>query len=532
MATLATLVIPAITPIQRADMSEQIRDTAAQNERNLPIPTHPDNGDETLYHTKVGNYSKGLPHNSHGEVDLNAYQSMLTAMNSGNVTDFENIVLGGAVPLVDPQAGLAYDLEGTDSHQLSMPPAPALISDVKAAEAVELYWMALMRDIPFDRYAFSELAEEAAMELSSLPAFSRLLSGVHQPVTAANLFRGFTDGDLKGPYISQFLYQTLEFGAAEIVQRFQTLLPLRDGGTDWMTDFPSWLDCQNGAGTLAAAWKTPSAAPNRIDPVRRYIRRGRDICQYVHVDVLFEAYFNACLYLIHNNAPLNPGNPYITSKTQTGFGTFGSPHIKTIIAEVSTRALKAVWFQKWFVHRHLRPEAYGGLVHNALTGYQQEETLPSSILNSKAVERCFFRNGTYLMPHAFPEGCPQHPSYGQGHGTVAGACTTVIKAFFDETWQIPNPVVPSEDGLSLLNYTGPDTLMVGGEVDKLAANIALGRNHAAVHWRSDYAQAVLLGEQVAISVLKDQLKTFNELPRIQTTGWSFTGFGGNTVTLV
>ncbi len=298
-----------------------------------------------------------------------------------------------------------------------------------------------------------------------------------------------------------------------------------------MIDLPSWLDCQNGIGDLAAAWKTPSAAPNRIDPVRRYVRCGRDISQYVHIDVLFEAYLNACLYLIHNNAPLNPGNPYLKSKTQTGFGTFGSPHIKAMVAEVATRALKAVWFQKWFVHRHLRPEAYGGLVHTALTGVAQEETLPTAILDSQAIERCFYRNRTYLLPHAFPEGCPQHPSYAQGHGTVAGACTTVLKAFFDETWEIKNPLAPNEDGLQLVDYEGTDALTLGGEVDKLAANIALGRNHAAVHWRSDYNQAVLLGERVAIGILQDQLVTFNELPLIQANGWSFTGFNGQIVKL-
>lgn len=521
-----------LTPLQRADTSQQIRDSAAQNERNVPIPAHPDNGDEALYATKVGSYSKGLEHNNLGEVKLASYQSLLTALDSGNPQDFENIQLGGTVPLVDPQAGLAYDLEGADSHQLAILIPPTLVSEQKAAEAVELYWMALMRDVHFNHYGSSELAEGAAQELSSLPQFTRRLDGVHEPVTAQNLFRGFTDSDLKGPYISQFLYQALEFGAAEIVQRFQTLLPLSKGGADWMIDFQSWLDCQNGVGPLAAAWKTPSAAPNRIDPVRRHIRCGRDISQYVHIDVLFEAYFNACLFLIDNGAPLNPGNPYLTSKTQSGFGTFGSPHIKTIVAEVSTRALKAVWFQKWFVHRHLRPEAYGGLVHNALTGHMQEETLPATILNSKAVEHCFFRNGAYLMPHAFPEGCPQHPSYAQGHGTVAGACTTVLKAFFDENWQIPNPVVPSEDGTKLLPYTGTDALTVGGEIQKLAANIALGRDHAAVHWRSDYNQSILLGEQVAISILKDQLPTFNELPRIQAAGWSFTGFRGNPIQLV
>jgi hypothetical protein len=516
---------------QRADASEQIRITAAQNERSVPLPAHPDNGDETNYQTKIGSYSKGLPHNERGEVMLSAYQQMLIALTSGNVNDFELIPLGGAVPLVDPQAGLAYDLEGSDSHQLAIPPAPSVASEVKAAEAVELYWMALMRDVHFAHYAHSELAEAAANELSSLPSFSRRLDGAHEPVSAQSLFRGFTDDDLKGPYISQFLYQTLQFGAAEIVQRFQTLLPLSKGGTDWMTDFPSWLDVQNGVGDLAAAWKTTGAAPNRIDPVRRYIRCGRDISQYVHVDVLFEAYFNACLYLIHASAPLNSGNPYAGSKTQTGFGTFGSPHIKATIGEVATRALKAVWFQKWFVHRHLRPEAYGGLVHNALTGIKQEASLPSSILNSRAVEQCFLRNGSYLMPHAFPEGCPQHPSYAQGHGTVAGACTTVIKAFFDQTWELPAPRVPTEDGMHLVPYNGADTLTLGGELNKLAANIAIGRNHAAVHYRSDYSQALLLGEQVAVSILQDQLATYNELPAIQAKGWSFTGFTGNTIKL-
>ncbi len=519
------------SPNQRADASLQIRTNAAQNERNVPIPAHPDNGDEALYDTKIGNFSKGLPHNDRGEVLPAAYQSLLTALSTGKPEDFEKIQVG-PTPLVDPQSGIAFDLEGTDSQQLALPPPPPVASETKAAEAVELYWMALLRDVHFSHYASNEAADAACRELSRLPTFTRRFDGAHEPVTPANLFRGATDGDLAGPYISQFLYQTLEFGAAEVVQRFQTLLPIARGGTNWLTDFPSWLDCQNGTGPLAAAWRTPSAAPNRIDPVRRYLRCGRDISQYVHVDVLFEAYFNACLYLIHVGAPFNPSNPYSDSATQTGFATFGSPHIKATVAEVATRALKVVWFQKWFVHRHLRPEAYGGLVHNAITGVKQEATLPSSILNSDAVQRCFTTNGSYLMPHAFPEGCPQHPSYAQGHATVAGACTTVIKAFFDGSWQLTNPLVPTADGLHLVAYDGPDSLTVNGELHKLASNIGLGRNHAAVHYRSDCTQALLLGEALAVSILRDQLQTFNELPLIQAKGWSFTGFAGNTITLV
>jgi hypothetical protein len=36
-----------------------------------------------------------------------------------------------------------------------------------------------------------------------------------------------------------------------------------------------------------------------------------------------------------------------------------------------------------------------------------------------------------LLPMAFQEGSPMHPSYGAGHATVAGACVTILKAFFD-----------------------------------------------------------------------------------------------------
>ncbi len=38
---------------------------------------------------------------------------------------------------------------------------------------------------------------------------------------------------------------------------------------------------------------------------------------------------------------------------------------------------------------------------------------------------------TALLPMAFPEGSPMHPAYGAGHATVAGACVTILKAFFD-----------------------------------------------------------------------------------------------------
>jgi hypothetical protein len=181
-----------------------------------------------------------------------------------------------------------------------------------------------------------------------------------------------------------------------------------------------------------------------------------------------------------------------------------------------------------FVHRRLRPEAYGGLVHNAVSKSQQYP-LGNEVLNSVAVDRIYRTYGSYLLPQAFPEGSPLHPAYGAGDATVAGASVTILKAVFDENAIISNPVVPTADGLSLVPYTGPDAanLTVGGELNKLATNIAMGRNFAGVHWRSDFAEGLKLGEALAISVLRDQRLTYGE----DFAGSTFTRLDGTRVTV-
>jgi hypothetical protein len=120
--------------------------------------------------------------------------------------------------------------------------------------------------------------------------------------------------------------------------------------------------------------------------------------------------------------------------------------------------------------------------------------------------------GTYLLPQAYPEGAPLHPAYGAGHATISGACITILKAFFDETAAIENPVQASSNGTSLFYYNGADKtqMTVGGELNKLAGNIALFRNAAGVHWRSDYTESLPLGEAIAIALLQEMSLGFNE----------------------
>ena len=134
-------------------------------------------------------------------------------------------------------------------------------------------------------------------------------------------------------------------------------------------------------------------------------------------------------------------------------------------------------------------------------------------LNSTALQLSHLVNGSYLLSQAFPEGSPPHPAYPTGHGTVAGACITVLKFFFNGEANISLPLVPSCDGLSLEPYNGPDAgqLTVNGELHKLAHNISFGHGiHAGIHWRSDSDYSILLGEAVALSFLQDQAFTYKE----------------------
>jgi hypothetical protein len=528
-AQATPLVGGGLGPEARRQAAYNGRINAAKKAWNVPIPAHPNNNAENEFPRKIANFTKGLPHNQFGEVDLPAYDALKNAINTWEPSAFELIPHGCAdisrrMKFVNPQAGLAYDLEGTDSHQLAQPPAPRFESAWQAGEIVENYWMALLRDVPFTEYPTNPLVAQACADLSALSDFRGPKSGGQ--VTPDTLFRMDLPGWTKGPFLSQFFWLSQPFGAQLIDPRIRTVLP----GVNYMTNVADWLEVQNGIKPLVG---------QQYDNVnRRYMRNGRDLGQWVHIDVLFQAYFQAALNMMAQPDPtdpwtgggigniFNPGNPYVPLQKQDPFGTFGGPFIATILCEIATRALKAVWFQKWFVHRRLRPEEFAGRIHFKLAN-NRTYPIHGDALNSQALAKVQQQYGTSFLPQAFPEGCPIHPSYGAGHATVAGACVTMLKALFCEGFTIPNPVVPSPDGLSVVPYTGPDAgqLTVRGELNKLAANVALGRNIAGVHWRTDALESLLLGEAIAISVLREQKACYNE----PFAGFIFSKFDGTQV---
>ncbi|HEY2290998.1 MAG TPA: vanadium-dependent haloperoxidase [Thermoanaerobaculia bacterium] len=488
------------------------------------LVAHPTNGDEARYDSRIGNYSKSMRHNAFGEVDLDDYDSLLKAVESGKAADYDAMSLApGARKQTNPQCGLAFDMEGVDSQGMAAPPPPALASKEIAGEMVELYWMSLLRDTNFLDYASSPAAAEAIADLN---AYGADFKGPKRngKVTVQTLFRDIAPGTGVGPYISQFMWLNTPFGVEYVERKMWTLA----AGSDHMQNFGEWLAVQNGTvpGTQQLAGQ------------RRYLVNGRDLSAWVHIDVLFQAYFNACLILISPpdssdvggglGCPFNPGNPYLGNPTQDGFCTFGPPAAKTLMCEVATRALKATWHKKWQVHRRLRPEAFGGLVEVQLNQDKgrYDGALHPSLFDATVLDRIDSHNqGSVLLPMAFPEGSPTHPSYTAGHATVAGACVTILKALFDtENRPIPHPVVPTADGSALVPYTGP-ALTIEGELNKLASNIATGRNIAGVHWRSDAYESLRLGQKVAISILQEQSKIHNEA----NPYYIFRGFDGERI---
>ncbi len=124
----------------------------------------------------------------------------------------------------------------------------------------------------------------------------------------------------------------------------------------------------------------------------------------------------------------------------------------------------------------------------------------------------------------YPDGSPAHPSYPAGHAVFAGALITLLKAFFNEDFVIPNPVEPNEDNTELVDYVG-EPLTIGNELNKLAANSYLARNHAGVHFRSDAHQGASLGEKIAIAFLQNEGYTKNE----PFNGYSLTMFNGQKI---
>lgn len=377
------------------------------------------------------------------------------------------------------------------------------------------------------------------------------------------------------------------YGAQRIDQRVLGHLPGRDHMTEWRL----WLDVQNGA-------NLKGADSYREDRQPRFIATPRDLATYVHFDQLYQAYLNAALLLLAYEVPADLGFPSGEAhRTRGSFATFGGPHILSLLTEVASRALRAVRRQKFQHHLRGRPEQLAAMLSlascpdcNALGAAEQDFAALLANLKGRAPDLLAWiaahnkaqndnragdpgfypRLGTtshvgpdlgdgnnYLLPMAFPEGSPMHASYGAGHATVAGACVTMLKAFFElstkridagangvnrpvpgvdrlkreesfwtpatfgmdgdkiglgltNVWQAPASTTDDHYRLERVEGVEPTSLTIEGELNKLAANISIGRNMAGVHFYTDYYDSLRMGERIAVGILQEQMTTYLE----------------------
>ncbi|MEM1036359.1 MAG: vanadium-dependent haloperoxidase [Pseudomonadota bacterium] len=533
-----------------------------------------------------------------------------------------------------PTAGYVFDLQGPDAQAVTMPPAPRAFPragrtepDAElVADMAEVYWFGLLRDVPFSHFKKGRKNKgnypatpsgvdvgDAINYLKKLDFYKKdfprygAVKGKNygaacsvrphaDTLSAQNIFRGQTPGDQIGPYISQFLLigndgaggaddkatdGLIKYGSIRIDQRVREA----KAHVDYMTVWNEYLDVQDGANVSRTQKfvSNPNSAGGAGDNFR-FIATPRDLATYVHFDALYEAYLNACLWLLSAGAPLDPDFKKVAGEPDgavEGFALYGGPHILSLVTEVATRALKAVRYQKFQNHLRLRPEALAGLLaaepdiakptvdplidalkapngrnvvdllakvqsHNQAVNSKNRKKM-GQYLAAQSQNPLAARDDLPLLPMAFPEGSPMHPTYGAGHATVAGACVTMLKAFFDEDAElridkdgkhiaiapndphcdgsVPFAYEAIADGTSLCNVYSKkaDALTVGDELNKLASNISIGRNVAGVHYYSDYIQSLVMGEEIAIGVLKEQAVTYTGTEDLKMTFESFTG---------
>jgi hypothetical protein len=539
---------PSSGPQQRGNELEKIRKAAAKAAREAEVNSfpHPTNGDEERYATQAfaGNFSKTLPHDpATGLVIPSAYQALLNALTAGTQEAFDAVPAGGTGKLAGPLSPLQFQMEGSDSPTPTSPFLPPSVASAGgAAEMVELYWEGYLRDVPFIDYGSNPLIALGVADMNKLSAF-----GGPSPVTPQNLFRFPFIGCTDGPYVSQILFQTHRLDGVTFVPKLNTRLPVADPntgqvltgpgtGVDFMTNFPEYLFVEDGNGAL-------QPTPNTADPTPRFIRDVRDVGNLANSDSIFSIYFRAAIILGGLGIGVDPNSPYTNDARINGFNTFSNAYLFQLLAAAGQTEANA-FYQKWYVHRKVRPEAHANLVDGILNNrFKLNPSMHPDLFNSSVLPLIFERNqqlnvkrglgttGSFLLPQMSAGGSPSHPSSPAGHAFTAGAAVTMIKAMLDvgtpvnpKPWPA-QPVQASADGLSLVN-TADTNLTVLGELNKLAANVSEGRNMLGIHWRvSDNMHGMTLGENVTIALLNELGATYPE----SFKGFTLTKFDGTTI---
>lgn len=461
-----------------------------------------------------GVYTKGLPHNENGQVGNDACNILINALLNNKLDKqyrlqlLSQVPLGGPRKLVNPS--VIFDLEVTNSIPSSFKAynPPSIQSDEGASELIEVFEMSFLRDVPFTEWGTNAEIQLACQNLSNIPDFYG--PKINGQVTPETLFRGNSQGDLIGPYVSQFLLKDVPMGAMKIIQKYNVAPP----NVNYVTTIENYLKVANG---FVPEIKAPSIG-------QRYISSMRDGCVCVYNDEPTQLPLNALRILQSMNIPLAPGNPLRPNNlnsNEVGFVDLGIVDILDLIHRASKIGMNVVWWYKWQLLK-ARPEEYAFLLEKVANGLPIY--LPNFLLNNSAIQRNIIKYGNRLLSQTTPDGCPLHSSFAGGHSVLGCIGDTILKAWFDENAIITNPVQASTDGLTLEPIN--TILTVRGELDKLTSNCGIFRNASGYHYRSDVDVSIEIGEEVATQVLQDFVKRY-----AQPVTFKFTKYNGQLVTI-
>ena len=492
---------------------------------------------ECLYYN--GSYTKGLNHNSiTGHLQSSAdYKNFVCALINNNQQKLSLIPMAPKFELkmVDPLGSLSSPLIGADKCFFHLCNPPTLHSKTGAAEMIELYSMALTRDMSFINYNTNPLITTVLKYMNNEDVLKYLQD--YSPkniINSSTIFRGPFKGDQVGPYISQLLYLNIPMGALTIAQIYEVYISkeasIRIGITnEWGRNNTEIINIQN---TYIS--RLPPLPP-RSSLLQRYIFNGRSLAETVHSNPVYQFYYHSTLILNELGALPNPTLPQYPN--QKSF-IIGGESIQCMLGELSGIALEHAWYWKWQVYRKLRPEVFGLWIDNIKNNrvsndkYGIEDLiLNNAILNDiKNANSKWGFTDSYTLSLTYREGSPLDPTYPSSHAVVSGACCTLLKIFYDseQLWSslpglsgninrrilpsnVTGPLIQADElGERLVNYTGTDAgkITIYGEINKLASNIGFGRSWAGVNYRTDVTKGILLGEEIAIEYMKDKLSSW------------------------
>lgn len=525
------------------DHSDKLREILGDKQyKHAPhIPT--ENVVEVKYEDYLYNglFHKGLEHNSDGTLKYsNQYENLRDSIIQNDQTKLASVPLAPSAvsKFVNPLSSWATMLIGTPQYTINPGQVPTLFSDSGAAEMVELYSMELARDVEFRDY----LTDPTIQLLTGGNYMNKPNVLINLPdyeprnalFTDRTLFRGISPKEHVGPYISQLLYLDVPMGATTLKQIYGTPKPVlvapgpAGSRVEWGVNRSEAVLIQNTQLTNPGLPPATSAG----DIIKTYIFSGRSLAEAVHSDPAYQFYYQASQILSGLGASPNPGFPVYPNQVPFITGSNG-PNVQCAIGEVTGLALKHAWFWKWQHFRRQRPEAFAlgvDVVKNTPSENPNKYDISDVVLSNDVLTDIAARHSaapynspnSYTLSGCYREGSPLHPAFPSGHATIAGACCTILKIFYDaeKLWSslpgvianklsggVLHPVQAGFNGASLEQCVDADVsnMTIYGEIDKLASNVSFGRNWAGIHYRTDAIGGMLIGEQVAIKYMEDCL---------------------------